>query len=132
MNRDLFTIHEIKTREDGEPMFAVLPGDGAAGLVIGEIDEVAALRDRLDAFLRTQQPDGKIDAWDERLGHEWLTVGEASREYGIPAVTISWSCRNGHIQGAVKQGRYWQFPKAQFRWWLNHRPAKGPKPQKSA
>ena len=124
MCRVQWTIHELDERPD-EPMYALVPDDGTRGLMIGEIDDVQAVLDKLQSFMSTGEHDGPISPRDYQLGYEWLDTQQASREYGVPQSSITWACRQGFIKDAVKNGHSWSFPAVTFRHWNRNRPGRG-------
>lgn len=121
-----WTIHPLTLDPDyPDPMYAIIPDDGTRGLLIGEMPEVQAMLDRLTAFVATGQHDGEISDLDPRLGTPWLTVTEASAEYGVPPSSITWACRGGRIRHAEKGPHGWTFPQRTFLAWLVNRPGSG-------
>jgi len=107
---------------DGEGsyrMWAVIPDDGTNGLIIGEWESVLAVHAALTRLIETGQADEQVDELDERLGHRWLSVSEAARQYSVPVDTVRYAAREGNIPMARKQGRDWRFPQRKFLWWLS-------------
>lgn len=107
--------------DDGDgPMWAILPGDDTDGFVVGEWPEVLSAYEALHRLVETQQADEEISDHDERLGVPWLTVSEAAGRYGVPADTVRYAARQGHISNAKKDGKLWKFPQRNFLYWLSH------------
>jgi hypothetical protein len=107
--------------DDGDgPMWAVLPDDLTDGFVIGEWDEVLCVHQALTRLVETHQADEEVTDHDERLGVPWLSVSDAAGRYDVPADTVRYAARNGHISNAEKQGKLWRFPQRNFLYWLNH------------
>lgn len=100
-------------------MWSIIPDDETNGFIIGEWHEVEALHQALARLIETGQADEEVDELDERLGHQWLSVSEASNQFGVPVDTVRYAARNSHIPMAQKQGRDWRFPQHKFLWWLN-------------
>lgn len=106
--------------DDGDgPMWTLLPGDGSAGLILGEWDEVRAAWAALSHLIETGQADEEISNLDERLGTHWLTVTEASQQWDVPVATVRWAASHGKIKGAEKQHGRWRFPQRTFLGWLH-------------
>jgi hypothetical protein len=111
----------IAVYDDGDgPMWAILPDDLTDGFIVGEWDEVLSLHQALTRLVETNQADEEISDHDERLGIPWLSVSEASGRYGVPADTVRYAAREGHISNAEKQGKFWRFPQRNFLYWLSH------------
>lgn len=102
-------------------MYAVLPDDGTEGLLIGERDEVQVVADALVRFLETGEHGGEITDVHPQLGSSWLTVREASEDWGVPRATITLALRQGKIRHAEKFGNRWRFPQRNFLAWLARR-----------
>ena len=114
----------IETTDPEDPtrkMFGVVPADDKdrRGLVIGDLESVAELHDLLDELLDTGVADDRLDPHDDRLGERWLTVSEAALLYGVPADTVRYAARHGHISLARKEGNeLWRFPSRKFKEWF--------------
>lgn len=108
---------------DGQPPeFAIVPPDGESGYIVGELSDVYALFDRLNAFAVTGEDDGEIEQFAQILGHTWLTVAEAESKFGAPRATVTKACRRGEIVGARKQANRWVFPQNSLSQWLAKSP----------
>lgn len=111
----------VFTENDGNEdyqSYGVVPDDGTNGLIIGEWPSVLLLYETLKQLIETGKPDEEVHHLDERLGHTWLSVSEASERYGVPADTVRYAAREGFISMAGKQGRDWRFPQRYFLHWL--------------
>ena len=121
-----FDIVKVRDTEPDLPDIFALVNTDESGYLIGEIDQVQALIAALDRFTHAPDAADTIDRWDERLGYEWITPGQAARDYGLPRVTITWACRNGRIRGASKVSGRWRFPRIGFlSWKMQYRPRSG-------
>jgi len=108
------------TFNDGDgPMWAILPDDFTDGFVLGDWAEVENAYIALTRLVETRQADEQIHHLDERLGWKWLSVSEAAERYNVPADTVRYAARKGHIPNAQRQGKLWRFPQANFLYWLS-------------
>jgi hypothetical protein len=131
---DEMKIYQLKIRNslDSCDWFAVVSKE--RGFIVGDIDAVRILRDRLDRFLVEQKPDGTIHRTDERI-EKWLSIAESlpfAREYGytISASTIRLACASGKITDAKLNGKAWRFPLIAFFNWLQNGTHKRWSPQR--
>lgn len=111
----------VFTENDGEQdyqSYGVVPDDGTSGLIIGELPHVRLLYEALGRLLESGHADEEVHHLDERLGHPWLSVSEASEKFNVPTDTVRYAAREGFIPMAEKQGRDWRFPQRKFLWWL--------------
>lgn len=114
---------------DGYKMHFIMDNDAIDGWLLGEMDNVIAVRDALDRLIESGNPDEVIKDTDERI-HKWYSISDAVSESGIPYDTIYSAARSGHIADAtqVDGSKKWRFPQQAFRSWERNRPKPGPKP----
>ena len=112
----MFTIHPLYEASGGEetlpPMYAIC-ADEEYCFLVGEREDVADLAATLARFLENGEQGEEIDNLDERLGHRWLTVTEASQEYDMPLSTVRYYVPD--IPGARMVANRWTFPEVRFR-----------------
>jgi hypothetical protein len=120
-----YRICLIKNRDPRDEWrgYAIMPGDGTNGFLVGDMDCMRVLAKRLGRFLETDKHDGVISHLDERLGWQWMNITEAvefSITHNIPvaAPTIRLACAQGKIADAKLDGKTWRFPRATFLGWL--------------
>lgn len=123
MTKTKFSIHPFESDPTEGPLYAIIPDDLTPGWVIGELDDVQAVADRLNKFLSSRRHDGEIDEFDERLGATWLDIADAvleSERVGLPvaAKTIRTACARKQIVGAQLDGKTWRFSRVRFLSWL--------------
>jgi len=99
--------------EPDAPLYAIMQEDGPS-LLLGEMSDVVALRDKLNALIVTAKADQHIDNLDESLGWRWLTTTEAAEEFDVPVSTVRrWM--SDEIPGAEKRHGTWRAPAARIR-----------------
>lgn len=99
--------------------FGLITDDETKGYIIGTIEEVKAAHAALTRLLESGEADEETHDLDQRLGHVWLSVSEASEQFNVPADTVRYAARRGHISMAEKRGeRDWIFPQRRFLYWL--------------
>jgi hypothetical protein len=125
-----FTLHETAGR------FLITNGDAANTLRIDSLQDLLRLRQRLNAYVDTQQADSPIPD-GPFAAPEWIDTVKARKlaaDLGhgeIPATTVRSACERGNIAGARKRSRsgraktkgggQWEFPRWAFLQWLRER-----------
>lgn len=139
MNNSNFVISPIADPdpESTEPTEYALVVADVTAVRIGPMAEVVDLRNKLNALIERDEHGEILYQLDERLGHKWLTTGEAAalvlkhRGESITTRTIRAACESGAINPAERSGWEWRFPYMRFWHWYANRPKPGPKPKKS-
>lgn len=109
----------VQFPNDELTFYGLVTDDDTKGYIIGEIAEVKAAHAALTRLLESGKADEETHDLDQRLGHIWLSVTEASEQFNVPADTVRYAARNGHISMAEKRGeRDWIFPQRRFLYWL--------------
>ena len=122
---EVFMTITLSVASDHTTLYAIAPEDGAPGFIIGDLDEVAALRDKLNRLLETRQADEETTHLDERIGVKWLSVSQAEKDFGVSGRSIRWAIKSGLIRAAELQDGKWRFPQHTFLAWMNSRPGSG-------
>jgi len=52
---------------------------------------------------------------------EWMDAHLAASEIGLQAATITYACKQGHIDGARKHGNQWKFTRTEWEAYLDRR-----------
>ena len=87
----------------GQTEYAVIPSDGEQGMIIGHWEDVLALKTALDILVESRETEETIDENDERLDRIWLTIVEASEQYGVSIHTVQKAITSQAIKGVKKQ-----------------------------
>lgn len=108
----------------GTDDFAILPNNGSNGLYVGNWFELGQLYIALRDVMEYHQVVSETIAPDhEQLGHEQLSVPQASFAYHIPGSTLRSACEDGRIRHAKKNGKgEWRFSQMAFNsWYAKHK-----------
>jgi len=110
----------VQFPNDELTFYGLVTDDETKGYIIGTMEEVKAAHATLTRLLESGSADEETHDLDERLGHIWLSVNEAAEKFNVPADTVRYAARNGHIPMAEKPegGRDWRFPQRRFLYWL--------------
>lgn len=109
----------VQFPNDGLTFFGLVTDDETKGYIIGPMEEVLAAHAALTRLIESGKADEETHDLDQRLGHIWLSVSEASEQFNVPADTVRYAARNGHISMAEKRRkRDWTFPQRRFLYWL--------------
>jgi hypothetical protein len=127
MKASRYSIHPLRPDPGADYLWCILPDpdDGTPGFVIGDLEDLAPLRDVLDAAIKGKHGD-EISPVDQRLGFIWVTVPEAL-EYArlandpVSRPLVTRACRLGQIEDARRDSRGWVFPRSRFLAWLGGR-----------
>jgi hypothetical protein len=111
-------------------------GDQANALRVDSLEDLLRLRQRINAYIDTQQAD-PLPNDSPLTAPDWIdsvTARALAIELGrnpIPASTLRSACESGNIAGARKRSRsgraktpgggQWEFPRWAFLQWLNER-----------
>jgi hypothetical protein len=75
-----WTVHPIYPPSGRTPLYVAFPADGGNGFLLGEMQEIIALRDALDRLIKSDEHDSEISLPNERFGWPWPSMGEVARE----------------------------------------------------
>ena len=108
-------------KNDELDFYAIIPDDHTNGFIIGEMKDVVSVYQALKRLVEDGKVDEQIHHLDERLGHRWLTIPEASEKFNIPSRTIRKACTDGRISLAENPtGGGWRFPQRYFLAWARN------------